>query len=364
LLEGFSSSCLSSLFCEQLPFSNEPQQISFNSIVEAFFLSSCDKRDFCEFDFLGGAYTAGFSLHIVFVGRFSNFLVQLANAIAIALNFGIKKIFITPSPCLFNIFPDLRTIPCSLANIDIHFCSPESGFVIRSFFFHVSRQWNDYLYANHSFRSVVSSFRHATHFPICIASNGHLDSQGANNLVIHLRSGDIFSSKCVHKEYGQPPLSYYTSAIEHFAPLSVTLVYEDTLNPVIYALHDYLRYAKIPFGIQCSDLRSDLNVLTNALALVTSRGTFAYGILCLNDVLRTMYCFSPSLEADSMLKLHLSDPFYGKRDPISRPAIFEVVDRHGSYFDSICSANWVNSSTQKKLMLSYPAENLSLNLFD
>jgi hypothetical protein len=84
LLERFSSSCLSSLFCEQLPFSNEPKQISFNSIVEAFFLSSCDKRDFCEFDFLGGSHTPSFSLHIVFVGRFSNFLVQLANAIAIA----------------------------------------------------------------------------------------------------------------------------------------------------------------------------------------------------------------------------------------------------------------------------------------
>ena len=365
LLERFALSCWPSLFSGLLQYSNKPQQISFNSIVDVFFLSSSDNRDFCEIDFLGGSHAPSLSLHIVFVGRFSNFLIQLANAISIASIFGIKNIYVASSRSLFNLFPDLHTILCSLFDINIHFCSPTSGFVIRGFFFHVSRQWIDVLYANHSFTNVVSSFRHATHFAHSISDDSQNSPHpGKKNLVIHLRSGDIFSPKSVHKEYGQPPLSYYICAIEHFAPLTVTLVYEDTQNPVILALKRYLHRSNIPYNIQCSDLRSDLNVLTNALALVMSRGTFAYGALCFNDSLSALYCFSSSLEADPMLKLHLSALFYGKHPTINRPAIFEIIDKSGSYFDSICSSNWDNSSSQKKLMLSYPAERLSVNLFN
>lgn len=362
LLEGFASSCLPSLFSEPPLSSDEPQQVSFNSIVDVFFLSSSDRRDFCEFDFLGFSHAPSVSLHIVFVGRFSNFLVQLANAISIAIAFDIKIIYVTPSRSLLDLFPALNAVSCSLSDINIHFCAPKDGFVIRGFFFHVSRQWNDFLYANHSFRTIVSLFRHATHFPQSISDHCQYRPQAFNkNLVIHLRSGDIFASKIVHSEYGQPPLSYYIYAIEHFAPLSVTLVYEDTLNPVIKALQDYLRCSNIPYDVQCSDLCSDLNVLTNSSALVMSRGTFAYGILCFNDVLSTIYCFSSSLESDPMMRLHLSSLFYGEHPSVCCPNILEVTDEVGYYFDSICSANWLNSSSQKELMISYPAENLSLN---
>jgi hypothetical protein len=365
LLEVFASSSLPYLCSEPHPSSDKTQQISFNSIVEVFFLSSSDKRDFCELDFLGISDAPNLSLHIVFVGRFSNFLVQLANAISIAIAFDIKNIYVTPSLVLLDIFLDLHTFPCALFDINIHFCAPQDGFVIRGYFFHVSRQWNDFLYANHSFRNIVSLFRHATHFSQRISDHCQRRPETINkNLVIHLRSGDIFASKIVHSEYGQPPLSYYVCAIEHFAPLSVTLVYEDTLNPVIKALQDYLGFSNIPYNVQCADLRSDLNVLTNASALVMSRGTFAYGVLCFNDILSTLYCFSSSLEADPMLSLHLSRLFYGEYPSAFRPSIVEVTDKAGCYFDSICSANWYNSSSQKKLMISYPAENLSLNYFN
>ena len=45
-----------------------------------------------------------------------------------------------------------------------------------------------------------------------------------NELVIHIRSGDIFDSKLIHPKYGQPPLSFYILAINHFKPKSIILI--------------------------------------------------------------------------------------------------------------------------------------------
>lgn len=341
---------------------SEYQSIS-KSFIEAFFLSSSDKQDFCEIDFLGAgaSWPPSYSLHIIFAGRFSNFLIQLSNAISIAALFNIQDIYVTPSREVLNVFPDFREVLCANSNIKIRFIDPKSGFVIRSFFFHVCRHMGEFLYASSSFKETVSSFRQNTFFP----QDPHQDSIPSldvsdKNLVIHLRSGDIFASKNVHTDYGQPPLSYYKVAIDHYQPSSVILVYEDMLNPVIAALIDHLLVNNIPYIIQCSDLLSDLDVLRKASALVMSRGTFAFGILCINDKLRSVYCFNSSAEHDSLMKLHALSYFYGERNPIRRPVMFEVVDTTGVYFDSICSKNWFNSGFQRQLMLSYPVDNLAI----
>lgn len=339
---------------------NEYQPTS-KSFIEAFSISSSDKEDFCVIDFLGSSWPPSYSLHIVFVGRFSNFLIQLSNAISIAVLFNIQDIHISPSREILNVFPDLHDVLCANSDIKIIFTDPKSGFVIRGFFFHVCRHMGEYLYASSSFRETVSSFRQGTFFPQGSHQGSILSHDVSDkNLVIHLRSGDIFASKNVHIDYGQPPLSYYTVVIDHYQPSCVTLVYEDTLNPVIVALIDYLVVNNIPCIIQCSDLLSDLKVLSKASALVMSRGTFAFGILCINDKLRTVYCFNSSAEDDSMMKLHTSSYFYGEQNPTRDPVIFEVVDVTGVYFNSICSGNWLNSALQRQLMLSYPAENLSI----
>ena len=334
---------------------------AIQSCIDAFLISSREKHDFCEIDFLEGAWPPSFSLHIVVAGRFSNFLIQLSNAISIATLFNIRDIYITPSSSILSLFPDLSPVLCTNSNVKLHFAVPSSGLVIRGFFFHVCRQLGPFIYASSSLRETVSSFRHATFFPQSISRSPNLSQDTSDkSLVIHLRSGDIFSSKCVHADYGQPPLSYYIVSIEHYRPTSVTLVYEDTLNPVIAKLIDYLVASNIPYIIQSSTLLADLDVLSKASAIVISRGTFASGILCINDKLRTVYCFNSGAEDDAIMKLQTLNHFYGKQGSTLSPVMFEVIDEIGFYFDKICSGNWINSTFQRRLMLSYPSRNLAI----
>lgn len=327
------------------------------NIIAAYFLSSSDKRDFCELDVRPRPVLSfGFSLHIIFVGRFSNFILQLSNAIAIAHLYRASNIYIQISPFLCDLFANLESFCCSSYGVSIHFCEPTEGFILRSFFFHISRK-ADTLYETDSIRTIVSSFRDATHFPVVKNFNSRLETASIEkNIVIHLRSGDIFRSRNTHPDYGQPPLSFYTCAIEHYSPKFVTLVYEDDANPVTKPLLNYLKCEHLPFTIQSSNLRSDLALLTNASALVISRGTFALGVLLLNDVIKTLYCFNSSQEQDPVFRLHLSRHFYGN-DTVNTPVVNEIVDRTGFYFCSVCCGNWKNTFRQRRLMLSYPASN-------
>jgi hypothetical protein len=52
-----------------------------------------------------------------------------------------------------------------------------------------------------------------------------------DDLVVHFRAGDVFAGQNVHPFYGQPPLSYYLSAVEREQPSRVWLVFEDRGNP-------------------------------------------------------------------------------------------------------------------------------------
>jgi hypothetical protein len=50
-----------------------------------------------------------------------------------------------------------------------------------------------------------------------------------DDLVLHFRAGDVFTES-PNPHYGQPPLSYYLSAVERERPSRVWLVYEDRLS--------------------------------------------------------------------------------------------------------------------------------------
>ncbi len=345
-------------FCHELRFNDETcyraQYKNFSrAIIEALALSSFDPLDYCRIDFLGDPDTLNLSLHIVSVGRFSNFIIQLSNAIAIARAVGVTDIFISRSDSLLNLFPKLSSFTCDYSNISIHFDEPKTGFVISGYFFHACRQ-DSLLYASQSLRETVSIFRHATRFPQYNVETEESLTPLRKNLVIHVRSGDIFKSRNVQRDYGQPPLSYYIIAIKHYDPSYVTLVFEDQGNPVIRPLILFLQNSGITFHVQSSDLVSDLRIMSNAEALVISRGTFAYGILCINDYLHTLYCFNSSQEEDPLMRLHLSAVFYGSDQSVSAPRIFEVIDEGGAFSNAICRNNWKNTSCQRDLMISYP----------
>ena len=112
----------------------------------------------------------------------------------------------------------------------------------------------------------------------------NIESLGVNDLVIHIRSGDIFSAS-PHPEYIMPPLSYYTNIIENNTYDQIYLIAEDTLNPCINKLLEL--YPNIHFNIQ--SLEKDIEVVLSATNIVISYGTFITELLTVSDNIKNVY---------------------------------------------------------------------------
>ncbi|WP_202225397.1 hypothetical protein [Okeania sp. KiyG1] len=143
----------------------------------------------------------------------------------------------------------------------------------------------------------------------------HSEPLGEQDLVIHIRSGDIFKNN-VHLGYGQPPFSFYAKIIELQSWHSISLVFEDKSNPIIDPLIDFCRQRCSQVQEISSDLKSDIEYLLKARKLVVSNGTFCPAIALISKSLNTVYSFE--------------NEFSIKYNPnISQ--IVRVVDRQGVY---------------------------------
>ena len=181
-----------------------------------------------------------------------------------------------------------------------------------------------------------------------LASLFALDSIQAlpeSTLVIHIRSGDVFSST-PHRDLGQPPLSFYSVVIKRLIPSKVILVFEDEANPVIESLMRLLSEMKIDTSIQSSDFLSDLSVLLSARALVRARGTLGDAIELLSPNLHTIVTFSKKVL-----------PRFNGTETKSR---LTVTDKDHTYEQAVLSRNWQNSHEQVQMMLSYPEKSLAM----
>ena len=95
------------------------------------------------------------------------------------------------------------------------------------------------------------------------------------DLLIHIRSGDIFRFKTAHKKYGQPPLAFYILCINHKKPKSITLVFEDYSNPVIRLLISYINSINCKLKLNnINNLKKDVSSILNAKTVVLGNGTF------------------------------------------------------------------------------------------
>lgn len=332
-------------------------------IINSYVLSLYDPRDFTDLRFIKSDKIIkhiGFCLHISYVGRFSNFIIQLANAISIALLYEINDIYIHESEVLSQVFAASKSIFLHQLGIQLHFKNPPSGLVLDSLFFHVRRQ-NFGVFSEFSIKQLIQYVKPYTLYSpsLCPAEQGH-DGLDAKTLTIHIRSGDIFTSNDVHGDYGQPPLSYYILAINDFAPKHVVLVYENDLNPVIKPLQHFLRSMNIGFTVQSSSLSEDVQILSSCTSLVVGRGTFALGPMCFSQSLTKIYCFCASMESDPYFTLHLSKDFHNRDSTKASPAILDILDESSNYFSSVCSSNWTNSEHQRHLMVNYSIHNLRL----
>ncbi|CAM9239044.1 unnamed protein product [Laminaria digitata] len=121
------------------------------------------------------------------------------------------------------------------------------------------------------------SGRLATPASVSASSNG----ETAGNLVMHVRSGDVFRMGKAYGSYGQPPLSYYMGVINNRDWDRVDLVTWGTEkrdeNPVVPALQmlvDMGTWPNIDFNIHVDrSIEVDLQAMLCADAYATSRST-------------------------------------------------------------------------------------------
>lgn len=160
----------------------------------------------------------------------------------------------------------------------------------------------------------------------------------ADELVVHVRSGDLFG-EMPHPMYGQPPLAFYVSAIDHARSVGfnrVRVVAEDRLNPVVEALDRYLNSNGVPVTMQIGeDLGTDLATLLAARGLVFGVGTFGLAICMLSS------------RAELVIEASGRDS-YSRAFPHLSVVSMRLTEDYGPF------QRWDNSVAQASEMLSYP----------
>lgn len=103
-----------------------------------------------------------------------------------------------------------------------------------------------------------------------------------NTLVLHIRSGDIFTKPI--KTYYQNPINFYKEILREYEKVVLVTSHENN-NPIVKVLS---KIKKIT--IQSSTLEEDFNLLVNAKNLATSGvGTFPIAAALLSKNLKNIY---------------------------------------------------------------------------
>lgn len=274
------------------------------------------------------------AVRIRFLGRFSNALVQISNAIRIAHKLKLNTVYLPTSERSLAMF-NSHEMGCNELNMQLRIMDPPSTTTVLEGFFFYSEKHKQLLEGTPTRHRAIQAFKHNLGFDY--ATNAALPR---DTLVMHIRSGDIFSDT-PHRAYGQPPLAYYKLVIEKANPRSVLLVYENEHNPVIPALHALLKSLSIPYTVQCSSLREDVALLLRATTLVSGRGTFVSGITALSNNVKEVYSFEANTSWNPGTANHV------------------IHDISGGYRSEILGHNWRNSAEQRQMMISYPASCLA-----
>ena len=268
--------------------------------------------------------------------RFGNALLQLADAYNIARGLGVQKIYHLGYSFLNDVakvgaITFIKGVPNATEN-----------YLIGDFY-----QNHALLDANtHNLDRWEIVHAMAQHMTLSL-SEQTADPLDEHTLFIHLRSGDIFKKTPPHRDYGQPPLAFYTKIIHSQSWSKVCLVFEDQLNPVIPALQSFLHGLNIPYETYSGDIHHDIEVLLRAKYLVIARGTFIYPILCISQNISQVFYFE--VDEHSMWGLQNS--------PIH---FYRYVDLGRRYRDSIL-IDWKNDAAQNALMLEYGETNIGIS---
>jgi len=250
------------------------------------------------------------NINILSTGRLGNFLIKIKNAIHIALYYNYNVIL--PK---HNFFNSTYLIINKSITIEAKQITDKYQFFHRDKIENINKSIFD-----ENTDKVINIIK-----DIFIFKN--IQPLESNDLVIHIRSGDLFIGTSPHPKYLSPPLSYYEKIIENNSYNNIYLIAEDTLNPCINKLLEL--YPRIIFKLQ--NLEQDIKLILSATNVVISIGTFVSELLSISDNVKNVYLPNYCNFKKLGVKNHLTDlsEYYKLMIP------------------------WKNTLEQKKKMLEY-----------
>lgn len=151
----------------------------------------------------------------------------------------------------------------------------------------------------------------------------------SNDLIIHIRSGDVYSNN-PHPGWVQPPLSFYNKVINDREWRKIYLICEDDKSPIIKPL--LKKYKNIIFKLQPLDI--DILYIFQCKNICFGMGSFVPALLLFNQELNTIYypsyCYRPLID---ILK------YKNKK-------VYELNEY-------IQKGEWKNTNEQRNIMLEY-----------
>lgn len=184
-------------------------------------------------------------------------------------------------------------------------------------------------------------------------------SLGEQTIVLHFRGGEIFAPGGTNNWYVQPPVSYYTRAVEfaimNLAISHVHVVYQDKSNPAVDAVIEYLKRRMISFSTQSATTKRDIATILSAHHIVAAYGTFCEAISLLSSQVKSYFAFR-SIKSQQKLSFWTQDRF-DKILRAKRVRTFVIDDPDDSY---TAKETWKNSPEQNEAIKSYPVEKLRL----
>lgn len=277
-------------------------------------------------------------------GAFGNCLVQYAIAIAVARALRLTYVKIPKIDRSQVIFLKERLTCAGITFIPADEPLPDDGYFLSGMFFDTP------------FQPVVNArdplpMRTIVHTYIRPLFNGLpavFPAKPEDELIIHIRSGDIFST-WIDPNYPQPPLAFYRMVIERLMAegriRSVKMVFENRANPVIPALEDHISRIGLPLRIQSGTLADDVAAIANGRYLVFGFGSFGPGVCHVSERVEQVFYFSCNWPQ-------------GFQTIETVGQAIEVRDVSGGYMKI---GEWANSEAQRRLMIEYPAEKLAFD---
>ena len=167
-----------------------------------------------------------------------------------------------------------------------------------------------------------------------------------DELYIYIRGGDIF--RYINKtsgDYVQPPLCFYKAILNQFIFRKVTIISEDTSNPVIQILlneYSYIKYNK-------NNLKLDISYLGNSYNIISATSSFIVSIIKLNQNLKFLWEYDFYKLSERYIHLHQSVYTFSFNYNIYKMNVSEKYKKLIYPFH--------NSENQRKLMIEEKCNN-------